>query len=226
MATETPAGRVTRVCSILERIYPDTKPLLAYRNCFELLVAVILSAQCTDDRVNLVTPVLFARWPDAPSLAAAPLSDLEAVVKSTGFYHAKARYLSESARLVVERFGGAVPPSIDELLLLPGVGRKTANLVASACFDAPGLIVDTHVSRVCLRLGMSKDRDPLRIERILADALPPARWTAASHALNRLGKLVCDARKPACPSCPVAADCPSRGTAPRSRATTRKKAAP
>lgn len=203
--------RISGISEILEGIFTDAKPLLAFSSCYELLVAVILSAQCTDDQVNLVTPALFEKWPTPAALAAAPIAEIETTIRSTGFFRIKARSISGSARMLVDRFGSRVPDTIDQLVTLPGVGRKTANLVVSACFGKPGIIVDTHVSRVCARLGFSVDRDPGDIERILAAALPPDRWTAASHALNRLGKRVCTARKPDCPGCPVGPRCPSLG---------------
>ncbi len=189
--------------------YPDAEPLLAYRSCFELLCAVILSAQCTDDMVNKVTPALFARWPDASSMAAADIGELEAAVKPTGFYRNKARHLKACAAVLESRYGGAPPASIEELVGLPGVGRKTANLVASACSGVPGIIADTHVIRLCARLGLVPKADPDLVERRIAAAAPAARWTALSHALNRHGKFVCTARKPACAACVLSDACPS-----------------
>ena len=197
----------------LAPLYPDAKPLLAYRSCFELLCAVVLSAQCTDDMVNKVTPGLFARWPDAAALAGAPLDELEAVVRPTGFFRTKARNLKAAAAILAERHGGVPPGTVDGLVGLPGVGRKTANLVASACSGAPGIIADTHVIRLCVRLGVVRKPDPLLIERAVAALAPPERWTRLSHALNRHGKFVCTARKPACASCVLADACPSAFTA-------------
>jgi len=189
--------------------YPDAEPLLAYRNCFELLCAVILSAQCTDDMVNKVTPALFARWPDAASMAAADIGELEAAVRPTGFYRNKARHLKACAAILESRHGGVPPASIEELVSLPGVGRKTANLVASACSGVPGIIADTHVIRLCARLGLVPKPDPDLVERRIAGSAPEARWTALSHALNRHGKYVCTARKPDCAACVMADACPS-----------------
>ncbi|MBN1242579.1 MAG: endonuclease III [Spirochaetales bacterium] len=193
-------------------LYPDAKPLLEYRDCFELLCAVVLSAQCTDDMVNKVTPALFARWPDAASMAAAELDELEAVVRPTGFYRNKARNLKASAAILAERHGGSPPGTIEELVELPGVGRKTANLVASACAGLPGIIADTHVIRLCARLSLVPKADPVLVERRIAELAPSARWTAISHALNRHGKFVCTARKPDCTSCVMADACPSFGS--------------
>ncbi len=190
-------------------LWPDQGPLLHYRNCFELLVAVVLSAQCTDEQVNKATPALFARYPDPASLAAAELPELEALIHSTGFFRAKARNLVAAARLIVDDFAGRIPETIEELIRLPGVGRKTANLVVSGCFGKPGIVVDTHVLRCARRLGLAPTEDPGRSERMIAELLPPARWTAFSFAVNRLGKFYCVARKPRCGSCPAAALCDS-----------------
>jgi endonuclease-3 len=212
-------ARAQKVFAILAPIWPEAKPLLEYRNCFELLCAVMLSAQCTDEQVNSVTPELFARWPNASALARSRISDVEQTIHSVGFFHTKARHLVEASRLLVLRHGGKVPNSMEELLELPGVGRKTANLVLSACFGQPGIIVDTHVLRVCLRLGLHDREDPTAMEARIAELVPPELWTRFSHALNRHGKNVCAARKPAClpgsglPSCPLRAICPRRGLA-------------
>jgi endonuclease-3 len=176
----------------------------------------MLSAQCTDEQVNKVTPRLFGLWPDAASLASAQVGEVEEIIHSVGFFKTKARHLVETARLLDARWGGAIPGSMDELLELPGVGRKTANLVLSACHGEPGIIVDTHVLRVMLRLGFATRPDPAAVEKAIASALPPDRWTAFSHAVNRHGKFVCRARKPDCvlagaPACPLAAICPRIG---------------
>jgi endonuclease-3 len=195
----------------LSPLWPEAVPLLHYRNCFELLCAVMLSAQCTDDQVNRVTPGLFARWPDASALSKASLPAVEEAVHSVGFWRTKARHLVETAALLIERHQGEVPRGMEELCALPGVGRKTANLVISACFGQPGLIVDTHVLRVSYRLGLSEGRDPDRVEAVLAELVPRDRWTRLSHALNRHGKHVCTARKPACADCPLADICQRRG---------------
>lgn len=201
------------ILTILAPVWPDGGPQLHYRDCFELLVAVVLSAQCTDDQVNRVTPVLFAGYPDARAMAAAPLARIEELVRSTGFYHNKARHLIGLSAAILERFGGEVPRTIDELVTLPGVGRKTANLVASACFGAPGIVVDTHVLRTARRLGIAPTDDPARSERFIAEAVPRESWTQFSYALNRHGKFTCTARKPACHACALAALCPSAGLA-------------
>ncbi len=214
---ETLRARADAAHRILSPLWPDAAPLLAYRNPFELLCAVALSAQCTDEQVNRATPGLFARWPDALAMAEAEVSEIETAIRSLGFFRTKARHLVEAARIMVLRHGGAVPGTMEELLELPGVGRKTANLVLSACFGRPGLIVDTHVLRVCMRLGLAEKPDPTAIERRLELIVEPERRTAFSHELNRHGKHVCAARKPACllRAAPGEAGCPLLGICPR-----------
>lgn len=209
---EAKLDRRRRAAALYEAIvplWPDQGPLLHYRNCFELLVAVVLSAQCTDEQVNKATPALFARFPDAAALAAAELSELEALIHSTGFFRAKARNLVAAARLIADEYAGGIPDTVEELVRLPGVGRKTANLVVSGCFGKPGIVVDTHVLRCARRLGLAPTEDPAASERMIAELLPPARWTAFSFAVNRLGKFYCVARKPRCGACPAAALCDS-----------------
>ncbi len=211
-------ARADAAFSILSPLWPDAVPLLAHRNPFELLCATALSAQTTDEQVNRATPGLFARWPDAAAMAKAPLEEVEGAIRGIGFWRTKARHLIETAQILVERHGGEVPRTMEELLALPGVGRKTANLVLSACFGVPGLIVDTHVMRVVLRLGLFDKPDPVAIERRLLLLVPPERRTAFSHALNRHGKHCCRARNPAClrgSPCPLAKICPKIGLAPQ-----------
>jgi len=202
------------VYAILAPLYPDAAPLLHYRNCFELLCAVVLSAQCTDEQVNRVTPKLFAAWPSAESLAAADIDRVAETIHSVGFYKTKARHLVETSRLLAERHGGEPPASMEDMLALPGVGRKTANLVLSACFGAPGIIVDTHVLRVARRLGLGAKADPADMEMRIAELVDAERRTRFSHSLNRHGKYTCTARKPACRDCPLAGICPRIGLAP------------
>lgn len=197
------------ICRNLIQLWPDTTPQLQHENCWQLLIAVILSAQCTDDQVNQVTPQLFALWPNAAALAGADPDKVCQVIHSTGFFRAKTAHIIASSKIILEQFGSHVPNSLTELLRLPGVGRKTANLVLSACFDQPGLIVDTHVLRSCRRLGISNAGTAEQVERTLAAALPPEIWTASSHALNRHGKFVCFARKPDCRACALRPLCPS-----------------
>ncbi|PKL25519.1 MAG: endonuclease III [Spirochaetae bacterium HGW-Spirochaetae-3] len=205
--TTIPSART--VFDVLVPIWPNAGSALAYRNCFELLVSVILSAQCTDEQVNKATPALFAAYPDARSLAGAGRADVEALVRTTGFYRAKAANIIATARMLVDEYDGSVPDTIEELTRLPGVGRKTANLIVSVCYGKPGIVVDTHVLRTARRLGLAPTDDPARSERMLGAALPESMWTAFSYALNRHGKHVCRARKPLCAFCQVASLCPS-----------------
>jgi len=190
-------------------IWPDRGSALSYRNCFELLIAVILSAQCTDEQVNKVTPALFEAYPTPGDLAEASLADVESLVRTTGFFRAKAANIVGAATIIARDLGGTVPDTIEELVKLPGVGRKTANLIVSVCFGKPGIVVDTHVLRTARRLGLAPTDDPGKSERMLGAALPESMWTAFSYALNRHGKYVCRARKPLCTECPLAGICPS-----------------
>ncbi|HOZ71825.1 MAG TPA: endonuclease III [Spirochaetales bacterium] len=190
-------------------IWPDRGSALSYRNCFELLIAVILSAQCTDEQVNKVTPALFEAYPTPGDLAEASLADVESLVRTTGFFRAKAANIVGAATIIARDLGGTVPDTIEELVKLPGVGRKTANLIVSVCFGKPGIVVDTHVLRTARRLGLAPTDDPGKSERMLGAALPESMWTAFSYALNRHGKYVCRARRPLCAECPLAGICPS-----------------
>jgi len=219
------AALLREVGDILVPLWPDAVPLLHYRTCFELLCSVILSAQCTDEQVNAVTPILFKEYPTAREMSCAKVSDVEKIIHSVGFFHTKARNLVASAQKISQEYGGEPPASMEELLTLPGVGRKTANLVLSACYGVPGVIVDTHVMRVAYRLGISAKRDPALIEGLIRHSLAPEKFTAFSHAVNRHGKFVCTARNPACRRpdgrCPLEELCPkigiteSRTTVPR-----------
>jgi endonuclease-3 len=190
-------------------LWPDKGSPLSHQSCFELLVAVILSAQCTDEQVNKVTPRLFENYGNPQAMASAKREELEAIVRTTGFYHAKAANIIATSKMILETFGGKVPDTIDQLTRLPGVGRKTANLVVSVCYGKPGIVVDTHVLRTARRLGLAPTDDPGKSERMIAAALPDSDWSAFSYALNRHGKHVCKARKPLCSSCPLATICPS-----------------
>jgi endonuclease-3 len=201
------AGRVVRA---LARLYPDAPCALRYADPFQLLVAVILSAQCTDAQVNRVMPALFARFPDAAALAAARPHDLEKLIHSTGFFRAKARNLRACARARVERHGGAVPATMEELTALPGVGRKTANVVLGNAFGIPGIPVDTHVGRLSRRLGLTAETDPEKVERDLNALVPRKEWTMLGHRLIHHGRQVCHARRPECGACGLAKWCPSR----------------
>jgi endonuclease-3 len=196
----------------LAAAYPEATTELAFRNPYELLVATILSAQCTDVRVNTVTPALFARFPDATALAGADQVELEGMVRTTGFYRNKAKSLVGMASAVVERHGGAIPARMDELTALPGVGRKTANVVLGTAFGmANGVVVDTHVARLAQRLGLSEETDPEKIEKDLMGQFPSSSWVALGHRLILHGRRVCTARKPACDRCPLAPFCPRIG---------------
>jgi endonuclease-3 len=195
------------VYEALTERYPDTRPPLVYRNAFELLVAVILSAQTTDRQVNLVTPELFATYPDARSLAGADVRDVERIVHSVGFYRTKARNIVGAAAALTERFGGEVPDRMEELVTLPGVGRKSANVVLGHCFDRPAVIVDTHFMRVTNRLGLSGGGNPDLIEAHVRSYLPPEIATGFSMAVNYHGRNCCTARAPACEICPITALC-------------------
>jgi endonuclease-3 len=203
--------RVAAIVGILERLYPEATTALHFGNPFQLLVATILSAQCTDERVNQVTPALFERYPDAAAFAAAKREDLEAMIRPTGFFRNKAQAILRSAQEITSRHGGRVPSSIEELTALHGVGRKTANVVLGNAFGIPGLVVDTHVGRLSRRLGLTDQSDPVKVEHALMDVLPRERWTRFSHWLILHGRRVCAARKPSCSICPLAPHCPQVG---------------
>ena len=185
----------------LERLYPDAKPALHFENPYQLLVAVILSAQCTDVKVNKVTPALFAAYPDAFALAKAEPADVEPYIRTCGLFSAKSKNLVATARLLVSEHGGQVPADHDQLTRLPGVGRKTGNVVMSCAFGADAIAVDTHVFRVTNRLGLADAGDVLKTERQLMEAIPKDKWSRAHHWLIYHGRQVCDARKPACERC-------------------------
>ena len=196
----------------LAEIYPDARCALNHRNAFELLVSTILSAQCTDVRVNMVSPNVFKRWPDAAALARTSQAELESVIRSTGFYRNKAKSLLGASRLIVERFGGRVPDTMAELLELPGVARKTANVVLGNAFGKnEGVVVDTHIARLAGRMGLSRQSDPAKIERDLMALFPRPEWTILAHRLIEHGRKTCAARKPQCDACALAARCPKMG---------------
>ena len=195
----------------LKRLYPDAKCSLNYETPVQLLVATILSAQCTDDRVNQVTPQLFQRFPTARALAEADPEELMELIKSTGFYRNKAKHIQGACRMIVDKFQGEVPQSMIELLELPGVARKTANVVLAHAFNInSGVTVDTHVKRLSRRLGLTKHEDPVKIERDLMQLLPQADWENWSIRLIYHGRAICHARKPLCNECTLADLCPSQ----------------
>ncbi len=200
--------RAPLVYARLEALYPDVRCTLDYENPLHLLVMTSLAAQCTDERVNQVTPELFARWPDAEALMHAPRRELEAVVHSCGFYRQKAKNLLAAAKAIVERHGGAVPRTMEELTQLAGVGRKTANVILGECFGVQGVVVDTHCTRLTNRLGFSKSKDAVRIERQLMKVWPPDCWSLFSHFMVFHGRAVCTARSPKCSQCTLADLCP------------------
>ena len=191
--------------------YPDARCELDFRTPFELLVATVLAAQTTDVRVNLVTPFLFARYPDAVALAAADRIELEEMIRSTGFFRAKAAAITALAQQLVQDHGGEVPPRLDDLVKLPGVGRKTANVVLGNAFGVPGITVDTHVGRLSRRFGWTQDDDPVKVEMDIAQLFERRDWTMLSHRLIFHGRRTCHSRRPACGACPVAGQCPSYG---------------
>ncbi len=200
--------RAAEILAILKRKYPEARVHLHFRNAFELLAATILAAQCTDERVNQVTPALFDRYPDPAGLAAAEQGELEVMIRSTGFYRNKARSLLGMARALTERFGGKVPETIEEMVTIPGVGRKTANVLLGACFGRPAIVVDTHLKRVTARLELTAENDPDRIEADLRSIIPEKSQTRFSWLIGEHGRRICVARKPLCDICPVRQLCP------------------
>lgn len=205
----SPKGRATAVGVLLAEEYPEALCELDHETPFQLLTATVLSAQTTDVRVNMVTPALFARYPSPEDLAHAVPAELEGIIRSTGFYQAKARNLVGMARGLVDRFGGEVPTALEDLVTLPGVGRKTANVVRSVAFDLPGLPVDTHVGRLARRLGLTAEEDPVKVEHELNALVSAPQRGRFSLRLILHGRRVCDARKPNCGACVLAEICPS-----------------
>ncbi|GAB3136644.1 endonuclease III [Amycolatopsis sp. NPDC004378] len=198
----------------LDDVYPDAHCELDFTTPLELLVAVVLSAQTTDVRVNLVTPALFKRYRTAADYAGADRTELEEYLRSTGFYRAKANSVMGLGAALVERFDGEVPAKLDDLVTLPGVGRKTANVVLGNAFDVPGITVDTHFGRLVRRWGWTAEEDPVKVEHAVGELIPRKEWTMLSHRVIFHGRRVCHAKKPACGACPLAKDCPSYGTGP------------
>lgn len=218
LTSETPAEkkrRAGRIVRALEKAYPGVDCALHHETPFQLTVATILSAQCTDERVNAVTPDLFRKYPDAEALAAASQEDVEQVIRSLGFFRAKANNLLGMARKLVDEFDGEIPDNLPDLVSLPGVGRKTANVVLGVAFGrATGVVVDTHVKRITNLLGLTESKNPEIIERDLMKLLPKTKWIAFSHQLIHHGRGICIARRPKCPECPLLRQCPRVGLPP------------
>jgi endonuclease-3 len=208
MKTKTRADKLRK---ILNSLYPEVKPALHYSNAFELLVATILSAQCTDERVNQVTEPLFQELNTPRDFAEASLEEIEARIRPTGFFRNKAKSIQGMARQLTQKHGGNVPARLEDLVKLPGVGRKTANVVLGAAFGIPGIVVDTHVKRVSLRIELTRQKDPEKIERDLMEIIPRREWSDFSLRMIFFGRQTCQARKPRCPECPVRSICPYPG---------------
>jgi endonuclease-3 len=196
---------------ILTRTYPEVRCELDFKNPLQLLVAVVLSAQCTDKRINSLTPALFRKYKSAKDYAKAPLAEIEEFIFSAGFYHAKARHLKGLGSKIVESFNGQVPATIEELTSLPGVGRKTANVVLGHAFDIPGITVDTHFGRLSRRFGWTTSMDPVKVEYEVGALIVQKEWTNLSQRMIWHGRRICHSRKPACAACPLAKLCPSFG---------------
>ena len=216
--------RAMAILALLKKRYPVPETMLVHENPWELLVATVLAAQCTDARVNTITPGLFRRWPDPASLALATQEELEEVIRPTGFYHSKAKNLLGAAKRVTEVFGGEVPHTMEELITLPGVARKTANVVLWGGFGInQGLAVDTHVKRLSFRLGLTKNTEPVKIEQDLIKIFPREEWGDVNHRLVWFGRDVCDARRPACSECELYDLCPRKGVKTPPEPPVRKK---
>jgi len=212
-----PDRRIQNLQKVLKKTYPHPVCALHFSTPFELLIATILAAQCTDKRVNMVTPNLFKKYPTISRFARAPLPELEKEIRPTGFFRQKARWVRQTARILLERFQGKVPRTMEELLTLSGVARKTANVVlGTACGIASGIVVDTHVIRLSGRMGLSKEKDPVKIERDLMAVVPKKDWIWFGHAMTTHGREICDARNPRCPVCPVNKLCPYPSSPQRS----------
>jgi endonuclease-3 len=202
-----PAEKIGPILKLLEEHYPDAHVTLDFTNPLELLVATVLSAQCTDVRVNQVTPAIFKKYRAAADYAKAPLEELSQAIYTTGFYQQKAKSLKAICEVLVAQFGGQVPASLDDLVNLPGIGRKTANVILGNAFGIPGITVDTHLGRVSQRLGLTKQKDPVKIEFDLMPLVPKERWVKFSHQMIWHGRQVCTAKKPDCPRCPLLPHC-------------------
>ena len=202
------AGRAKKIWPILKKTYPNAKSALNFRNPFQMLISTILSAQCTDVRVNIVTKVVFIKYKSPADWAKADLKNIESDIRSTGFYHNKALNIKNASKEIIERFDGSVPDTMEDLVTLPGVGRKTANVVLGNAFGKPAIACDTHVIRLSRRLRLSPNSDPVKLEFDLAEILPKTIWTLFSHTLILHGRAICKARKPDCDNCPISKYCP------------------
>jgi endonuclease-3 len=200
--------RANKIRKILREIFPEVKTQLFHKNSFELLVATILSAQCTDQQVNQVTPVLFKKLKTPADFAGAPLKTIEKLIRPTGFFHNKAKNIKNCSKIILKKHNGEVPQTLDKLVKLPGVGRKTANVVLGAAFGIPGVVVDTHVARISNRLGLTENKNPVKIEFDLMDLIPRRTWNDFCLQLIFFGRSTCTARKPKCPVCPLKKLCP------------------
>jgi endonuclease-3 len=227
MATASAKRFAAQVARRLRQAYPDARCALHFASPLQLLVATILSAQCTDKQVNIVTPELFKKYPTAADLAAAPIAGIERIIQSTGFFRNKAKNIQSCCRKLVDEHGGEVPQSLDALVALPGVGRKTANVVLGTAFGiASGVVVDTHVGRITQRLGLTAEKDPVKIERDLMAELPKREWIDFSHELIHHGRQICIARRPKCNECPLEGLCPRIGVESPAPARRAKKPSP
>ncbi len=204
-------ARARAILKDLGKLYPDAHCALNFENPLQLLIATILSAQCTDVRVNLVTPALFARYSDAQAFADADIAELERLIQSTGFFRNKAKSIKTCCQQLIANHGGQVPATLDKLVPLPGVGRKTANVVLGNAFDTPGITVDTHVGRLSRRMGFTTHEDAVKVERDLMELIPRKDWTIFSHRMIFHGRQICIARKPKCDDCTLAKHCPKIG---------------
>lgn len=230
----TRRDRIPLLLAELDRLYPEADTELNHNSPLQLMVAVMLSAQCTDRRVNQVTPALFARYRTAGDFARADREELEAFIRSTGFFRMKAKNIQAACRAIVDRHGGEVPSTLEDLLALPGLGRKSANCILGDAFATPGITVDTHVGRLARRLGLTRETDPVKVEYGLMKLLPREKWTLVSHQLILHGRRVCSARKPRCDACTLSGLCPQVGVAEtrppsklaRSRSKTTKRRTP
>jgi endonuclease-3 len=203
------AEQVKKIWPILKKVYPDAKTALRFKNPLQLLISTILSAQCTDVRVNMVTKDLFKKYKSAVDWSKADIKQIESDIKSTGFYHNKAVSIKGCCTAIQNQYSGKVPDTMEKLVALPGVGRKTANVVLGNAFGVPAIACDTHVIRLSRRLGLSQNSDPVKLEFDLAEIVPKADWTLFSHALILHGRNICKARKPDCDNCPISKYCPS-----------------